>query len=57
MENKEKILVGKIVAPQGIRGEVRVQTYTQTPTDLKTLKLYSCIATNCLIIHSILCGS
>lgn len=41
MENKEKILVGKIVAPQGIRGEVRVQTYTQTPTDLKTLKLYS----------------
>lgn len=41
MENKEKILVGKIVAPQGIRGEVRVQTYTQTPTDLKTLKVYS----------------
>ena len=41
MENKEKILVGKIVAPQGIRGEVRVQTYTQKPTDLKTLKLYS----------------
>lgn len=41
MENKEKILVGKIVAPQGIRGEVRVQTYTQEPMDLKNLKLYS----------------
>ena len=41
MVKSDKILVGKIVAPQGIRGEVRVQTYTQTPTDLKTLKLYS----------------
>ena len=41
MVKSDKILVGKIVAPQGVRGEVRVQTYTQTPTDLKTLKLYS----------------
>ena len=41
MVKSDKILVGKIVAPQGIRGEVRVQTYTQTPTDLKALKLYS----------------
>lgn len=41
MTVKEKILVGKIVAPQGIRGEVRVQTYTQTPTDLKDLKIHS----------------
>lgn len=41
MKELNKILVGKIVAPQGIRGEVRVQTYTQNPTDLKTLKLYS----------------
>ena len=41
MFDVKKILVGKIVAPQGIRGEVRVQTYTQNPTDLKTLKLYS----------------
>lgn len=41
MNEIDKILVAKIVAPQGIRGEVRVQTYTQKPTDLKTLKLYS----------------
>lgn len=37
MQNNEKILVGKIVAPQGLRGEMRVQTYTQNPTDFKTL--------------------
>ncbi len=37
--NKEKlILVGKIVAPQGLRGEVRVQTYTENPTDFKDFK-------------------
>ncbi len=41
MKNEQKILVAKIVAPQGIRGEVRVQTYTQTPTDLKNLKVHS----------------
>ena len=41
MADNKEILVGKIVAPQGIRGEVRVQTYTQTPSDLKTLKVYS----------------
>lgn len=40
MTDKKEILVGKIVAPQGIRGEVRVQTYTQTPSDLKTLKVH-----------------
>ena len=28
MTDSNKILVGKIVAPQGIRGEVRVNTYT-----------------------------
>ena len=39
MENK-RILVGKIVAPQGVRGEVRVQTFTQNPTDFKTLHIF-----------------
>lgn len=31
------ILVGKIVAAQGLRGEVRVQTYTENPTDFQKL--------------------
>lgn len=39
MQNNDKILVGKIVAPQGIRGEVRVQTFTEAPTDFKTLSI------------------
>lgn len=41
MNDTDKILVGKIVAPQGIRGEVRVQTYTNTPTDFKSLRVIS----------------
>ena len=41
MPDANKILVGKIVAPQGIRGEVRVQTYTNTPTDFKSLPVIS----------------
>ena len=40
MEHK-KILVGKIVAPQGIRGEVRVQTFTDTPADFQKLDVKS----------------
>ena len=32
-----KILIGKIVAPQGIRGDVRVHTYTASPMDLKSM--------------------
>ncbi|MBO4700811.1 MAG: 16S rRNA processing protein RimM [Alphaproteobacteria bacterium] len=40
MENNKRILVGKIVAPQGIRGEVRVQTFTATPGDLKNLPVF-----------------
>lgn len=40
MTDRKEILVAKIVAPQGIRGEVRVQTYTQAPSDLKTLKVH-----------------
>lgn len=39
MSDVQKILVGKIVAPQGIRGEVRVHTYTAVPDDFKTLKI------------------
>lgn len=41
MLKTNKILVGKIVAPQGIRGEVRIQTYTQNPEDFKILKVHS----------------
>lgn len=41
MNDKNKILVGKIVAPQGIRGEVRVQTYTAAPADFKSLRVIS----------------
>lgn len=37
MQNNDKILVGKIVAPQGIRGEVRIQTFTSSPSDFKSL--------------------
>ena len=41
MQNNEKILVGKIVAPQGIRGEVRVQTYSDKPEDFKKFNVIS----------------
>lgn len=41
MSDNKKILVGKIVAPQGIRGDVRVQTYTTTPDDLKKMSILS----------------
>lgn len=41
MSDTKKILVGKIVAPQGIRGEVRVQTFTDTPGDFKSLTIIS----------------
>ena len=41
MSDKQQILVGKIVAPQGVRGEVRVQTYTAAPTDLRDLSVFS----------------
>ncbi len=41
MTDKNKILVGKIVAPHGIRGEFRVQTYTATPSDFKNLAIES----------------
>ncbi len=38
-DNKQ-ILVGKIVAPQGIRGELRVQTFTEKPSDFKDLAVF-----------------
>ena len=41
MKNSDKILVGKIVAPQGIRGEVRVQTYSENPMDFQKFKVQS----------------
>ena len=41
MTDSKNILVGKIVAPQGIRGEVRVQTFSQNPSDFKTLRVFS----------------
>ena len=37
MADNKKILVGKIVAPQGIRGEVRVHAFTDKPLDIKNL--------------------
>ena len=39
-DKNQQILVGKIVAPQGVRGEVRVQTYTDRPTDMKDLHVH-----------------
>jgi len=41
MTEKNTILVGKIVAPQGIRGEVRVQTYSENPMDFQEFKIQS----------------
>jgi len=39
MSSISKILVGKIVAPQGLRGEVRVQTFTENPSDFAKLDI------------------
>jgi len=41
MVDSLKILVGKVVAPQGIHGELRVQTFSEKPTDFKFLKIYT----------------
>lgn len=40
MSDTKKILVGKIVAFQGVRGDVRVQTFTQKPDDFKNLVVF-----------------
>lgn len=39
MNENNKILVGKIVAPQGIRGEFRVQSFAETPNDFKSFHI------------------
>lgn len=39
--NNKKILVGKIVAFQGVRGDVRVQTYSEKPTDFQKFRIQS----------------
>jgi len=41
MNNDKKILVGKIVAMQGIRGDVRVQTFSEKPADFAKFKIIS----------------
>ena len=41
MTESKKILVGKIVAPQGIRGEVRIQTFSERPDDFRKFKIIS----------------
>ncbi len=41
MTTSKQILVGKIVAPQGIRGDVRVQTYSESPNDFQKFKIIS----------------
>lgn len=39
MIESNKILVGKIVAPQGIRGEFRVQSFANNPNDFKNFHI------------------
>lgn len=41
MNDNKKILVGKIVAFQGVRGDVRVQTYTEKPSDFQKFQVLS----------------
>lgn len=41
MDKDNKILVGKIVAPQGLRGEFRVQTFSEKPEDFKKFHVKS----------------
>ena len=41
MNTNEKILVGKIVAPQGLRGEFRVQTFSSAPKDFQHFRVQS----------------
>ena len=39
--DSKQILVGKIVAPQGIRGEFRVQSFAEKPNDFKYFHIKS----------------
>lgn len=41
MTNNTKILVGKIVAPQGIRGEFRIQSFANQTSDFKNFHIIS----------------
>ena len=41
MSDSKHILVGKIVAPQGIRGEVRVQSFAEKTIDFKNMAVFS----------------
>lgn len=41
MTEQKQILIGKIVAPQGIRGEVRVQSFAEKTTDFQKLVVKS----------------
>ena len=41
MTENKKILIGKIVAPQGIRGEVRVQSFAENTRDWQNLCVFA----------------
>ena len=41
MNTNDKILVGQIVAPQGLRGEFRVQSFSANPNDFKHFHIVS----------------
>ena len=41
MTDTKQILVGKIVAPQGIRGEVRVQSFAEKTMDFQKFNVHS----------------
>ena len=41
MDDNKKILVGKVVAMQGVHGDVRVQTYSENPEDFSKFKVQS----------------
>ena len=41
MDTTKLILVGKIVAPQGIRGDVRIQTFSENPGDFQNFHVQS----------------
>lgn len=34
----EKLIIGNIIKPQGIKGEVKVKPYTDTPEDMKSFR-------------------
>ena len=40
MQPNEQILIGKIVGAHGLRGEVRIQTYTAKPLDLRDMDVH-----------------